>query len=621
MSEPVAVVGTFLGVFGFTVGGNGAWLFADPGGPAVGPLTTAGHAGNLPGDGARFALYEAGRKYVQIQAQHLNTWVLAAQPAGGPVLLGASPDLIEARMDPARNCYRFDANAVLGVTLDDKMSPSWWTDPPQDQLDLFTWGPYDVCGGVFDMRNTRSGANADLTNVILDRAVLNGVNLTNVNFTNASLDDVIFNGATLTGANLANHDLRVVMLSASTNLSGANLQGVTLTGTVVAAGTNLSGADLRGAKLGGATLAGVDLSGADLRGAIVDGLVLSGSNLAGTNFSGLDLTKVTFGANPKYSTDPNHLTNFSAATVPYAALDLAWSYLNLNGAKVVGMPVDAKGRLSLAGLQAMHADLTGWTLTNANLKRAVFTSATLMGAGLSNTDCTRANFNNANLVGATLSGADCTRANFNAATLGGGPEQGAAVMSRATLFDATFVDAQLSGVNFSGAYLYGGEASVSGATLAGVDFSSAYLANLDLSNIRNANLEGAIFDRACCVNCNFKGTNLARDPTGRGGSFVSACLQGADFTDATLGAADLVDAGFAPPAATPGASKFPVTLMIGGSPVSISITVNDAGTLLPATATSAGAVCPDRSHGPCSGRQLYTQHAPTAWPVVAAEAA
>jgi hypothetical protein len=188
-------------------------------------------------------------------------------------------------------------------------------------------------------------------------------------------------------------------------------------------------------------------------------------------------------------------------------------------------------------------------------------------------------------------------------------------MSATTLFDANFTDAQLSGVNFSGAYLYGASASVTGATLAGADFSNAYLTGLDLSNVRDANMAGAKFDGACCVNCKFTGTTIVPDSTGGGGSFVSTCLQGADFADASLAGADLVNAAIAPPCPTPGTCTFPATIEIKGNPVTIHITVNDAGTILPPTATTANSVCPDHSDGPCSGAQLHAANAPRSWPV------
>jgi hypothetical protein len=149
----------------------------------------------------------------------------------------------------------------------------------------------------------------------------------------------------------------------------------------------------------------------------------------------------------------------------------------------------------------------------------------------------------------------------------------------------------------------------------GVDFAGAYLTSLDLSNVQNKNMAGAVFDGACLVNCNFTGTTVVPDTSGRGGSFVSACLQGANFSGANLGGATLVDAGVAPPCVTPGECKFPATIKIGGNVVKIEIPVNEAGTILPENVTSVMTVCPDRKHGPCTGSKLISPAAPTWWPV------
>jgi uncharacterized protein YjbI with pentapeptide repeats len=470
-------------------------------------------------------------------------------------------------------------------------------------LSMFAYFPlvvHVVVPSLAAMRSAGGAPGADFTNVRLGGADLSGLNLSGAIFTGASLSQANLTGTILSAnANLANQDLRSCTLS-KTNFSGSNLQGVTLAGKVVDPLTNLSGANLQGAHLAGATLAGVNLSGADLRRADLNGTNLTGADLAGTDFSGLDVRNVIFGPNPKFSTDPKNLTKFTGSTLPFSLIGLNWSYLNLVGTTIVGIPVDGNGRLQLPGLQAVAANLSGRLFSDANLKSA--------GGSVTN-------FSGATLVGANFSGADCSGANFTGATLGGGPGQGAAVMSTATLFNAVFNDAQLSGVNFAGAYLYGASASVSGATMPGVDFANAYLTGLNLSNVRNANMAGAVFDGACCVNCNFTGTTVMPDSSGRGGSFVAACLQGANFTDASLGGSDLVNAGIAPPCPTPGTCKFPATLKIAGSPVTIQINVNSAGTLLPPSATNGASVCPDKSNGPCAGSHLYAPGAPKAWPV------
>jgi uncharacterized protein YjbI with pentapeptide repeats len=260
---------------------------------------------------------------------------------------------------------------------------------------------------------------------------------------------------------------------------------------------------------------------------------------------------------------------------------------------------DADGAPRLPGLKAVSSVLVGFDFHHANLK-----------PGTSQT-----NLSGAVLTGCNFSGADCTRAIFAGATLGGGPDRLAAVFAKAYLFNADFTDAQLSGVNFAGAYLYGGSASVSGATMPGVNFAGAYLTSLDLSNVRGKNLAGAVFDGACLLNCNLTGTIVVPDVHGKGGSFVSACLQGADLSGANLAGATMVDAAIAAPCPSPGTCRFPVTLRFGDMHVTVEITVLDPGTILPASATSNATVCPNRQNGPCTGSKLTSPRAPTSWPV------
>lgn len=410
-------------------------------------------------------------------------------------------------------------------------------------------------------------------------------------------------GADLGRVGKAYVDLSGADLSGGIDGSGANFSGALLDRALLSR-AKLAGADFRGASLARAEFRGADLTDADFRETDVadtdfrdldDGTAIK---LGGADFSGNDVTRTKFPPPPICKTASNPM-KLADATVNYASLLLDWSNLDLSRATIVGMPVDADGAPRLPGLRAVGAVLVGFDFHHANLKPAASPT----------------NFSGAVLSGANFAGADCTRAIFAGATLGGGPERLAAVFAKAYLFNADFTDAQLSGVSFAGAYLYGGTASVSGATMPGVNFAGAYLTSLDLSNVRGKNLAGAVFDGACLVNCNFTGTTVVPDSAGKGGSFVSACLQGADFSGANLVGATLVDAGVASPCPSPGTCKFPATLRFGDMHVRIEITVLDAGTLLPGSATNSATVCPNRQHGPCTGDKLVAARAPTAWPV------
>ncbi|MFE5702198.1 pentapeptide repeat-containing protein [Rhodococcus koreensis] len=113
-------------------------------------------------------------------------------------------------------------------------------------------------------------ADADLTQLKLNRANLIGANLAETRLIGAELIGAKLRGATLTlsdltGAKLLNADLAGADLS-FTKMSGARLVAANLAGADLGA-ADLTGANLMGADLSGATLTPSDLTDADLRGA------------------------------------------------------------------------------------------------------------------------------------------------------------------------------------------------------------------------------------------------------------------------------------------------------------------------------------------------------------------
>ncbi len=382
------------------------------------------------------------------------------------------------------------------------------------------------------------------------------------------------------GADLAHVDLSGVEWP-KVDLTGADLTGANLTGA------NLANAKLKRATLTGATLRGANLAGADFTGAVVTGLDLRSqgdqiTDLRGTIFDGLDLTSVLFDPTPRFSTDPAHLTSFVNATLTFATIGKKWDRLNLTNARIVGLPTD------LSNLSAVHADLTNIQLPQAVLKHAVLDQATLQGANLASSDLSFAS-----LKGAIPDG-------------DAGRNLAAAVLAAATLFDADLSGAQLSGADLSYVYLYGQNASVSGATMNLVNLAGAYLTGLDFQAIEDKQLQGTTFSGACLVNCRFQGTQLT-NLDGKNASLTKACLQGANFADASLDGAVLVDA-----AVATGAGSLPVTLQIGGRPVKLSLTFD--ATTLPAGVTNGQTKCPNSQNGPCTADKLIAPKAPTQWP-------
>jgi Pentapeptide repeats (8 copies) len=156
-------------------------------------------------------------------------------------------------------------------------------------------------------------------------------------------------------------------------------------------------------------------------------------------------------------------------------------------------------------------------------------------------------------------------------------------------------------------YLYGLKASLSGATTVLANFANAYLTGLDLSSVRDKQMQGATFTGACLANCNCRGTDFT-DYRGKSVSLSKACLQGADFSDATLFGAVMVDAAVATEA-----GKLQATLNLHGTPQVIPISYKP--TVIPPNATNGQTKCPSRATGPCTGSKLVSPAAPmTVWP-------
>jgi uncharacterized protein YjbI with pentapeptide repeats len=457
----------------------------------------------------------------------------------------------------------------------------------------------DFSGADFTMANL---AGATLTGCTFAGAILSGVNLSGLNFakvnlTGAHLEKCVlaktdFSGATLDDAHLEGADLSGgTVFSSTTTLVGAHLAGAKLYGC------DFKGASLRKADLTGCEysrdgfakpkLAGCDLTGAVLTGAKgIGGVSFEGvSSIAGAVFAGNDLTATTFGK-PPFSNDPNLLVDFSRCRLNYSTLGLQWRYLNLAGAVMIGMPTD------LTGLDATGAVLTGFQFPEMTLKRAVFDGA--------------------KLAGTNFAGAELSFAQFKGAQLQAQGQAMAAVLTAANLFNADLSGAQLTGADLSYAYLYGLKSTLSGATTVLTNFANAYLTGVDLSSVRDKQMQGATFTGACLANCNCRGTDFS-DYQGKSVSMSKACLQGADFSDATLFGTVLVDAAVA---GKPG--KLQASLKLHGSPLVIPISYQP--TTLPESATSADTKCPSRDRGPCTGNKLVSPNAPMdAWPPASLE--
>jgi len=200
---------------------------------------------------------------------------------------------------------------------------------------------------------------------------------------------------------------------------------------------NLGGKDLTNAKLQDSTLLGtvfngvLSLAGADLSGAVMGN---------GTDFTGCDLSKVNFGANPRFGGSPYALTKFVGATLPQPALGLNWAYLDLTDAVVTGLPPNR----DLSRLAVKNSNLVGFNFAGCTLSNAHFEGVALPGANFAKATLTGARFESALNMRCDLTGANFTHSIMDSGSLAD------CVLSR-----ADFSDAKLGQVSFAGSAVDG----------------------------------------------------------------------------------------------------------------------------------------------------------------------
>lgn len=127
-------------------------------------------------------------------------------------------------------------------------------------------------------------------------------------------------------------------------------------------------------------------------------------------------------------------------------------------------------KISLAELIAQREDLSGISLKNVQLSKAILIGTNLGGANLEGANLEGANLEEANLEGANLEGANLEGAN----------------LQRTNLTDVNLEDAKLKSVNLEDANLQG----------ANLKYANLEDANLKIANLENADLKGANLDSA-----------------------------------------------------------------------------------------------------------------------------
>ena len=288
------------------------------------------------------------------------------------------------------------------------------------------------------------------------------------------------------GADLAGCSFRIQDLTGA-NLSGAKLMNATFVGANLEDAklehADLTGASLAGASLTGANLANANLTNANLTGASVDGAIFSGAiGFSSANISGIKSFKKA---------------KLQGVTFPNEAqlVDVDFDTADLSRSELVSANME---RANLANATLYRTNLTGARLTDAVLKKTNLDGATLSGANLQGADLTSADFNGIYFD---------TKANFK----------------NSILRKASFNDADLSGLDFSGANLK--EASFNKAELRGTIFTSA---DLNEATIEGAVVVDAIFTNADVSEADFSHSDL------KGAIFHGANIEDADFTEADL---------------------------------------------------------------------------------------
>jgi len=339
-------------------------------------------------------------------------------------------------------------------------------------------------------------------------------------------------------------DLSVPGLSTIQSKGGrsCDLRYVDLTGAELA-GVDLTRACFQYANLTNAKLPRADLTGANLTNAILDGTDLSGAKLGGATLS-TDLTKAIFNSPPVFSTDPLFLTSFANAALNYSLIGLTWSYLNLTGATIIGLPKDRTGHVDLTGLKATYMQAPGIDLSGAILASAQLQHANLSGAVLTGANLTGAVLDGANLSGAVLTGANLTGAILDGTDLSGAKLEGATLSTDLTkaIFNthpilstdrnhltsfknATVNFSKMLGLNWTNLAMDLTRATIvdvnltnlqaKGMTALGIDLTGKTLSNAVLANatLTGANLTRAILDGTDLSGAKLEGATLSADLT------------------------------------------------------------------------------------------------------------
>ena len=384
--------------------------------------------------------------------------------------------------------------------------------------------------------------------------------LRGANFTGAFLKAVVFVGADLTGADFSGAHFLDSGNPAFPNdftlskLTNAKFAGATFTGLTY----------LTHAKLTCADFSNIDLS--------TGNAVFGPSPLDYDKTSCVaPLTRTTFASatmNCEFIDDWNSFDLTGALVSACSDQFKGRNFSNGVYTKVVFDGVDLTGSkwdgavLEYASFQGATLDnatgLAGRTGAPSRLSAAKFNNASVQNVDLSNAQLYGADFTNANLTNSSLAGSF-----LSANTARTPPIETAAKFDGAHLKNVTLANAQLQSASFRFASLYGsygggfpsfpcasncprpgftcGCATASGANLTGTDFSNAFLFGVDFSG-STTTINGTNFGSAILTAASFTGARF-QVSGGAPPDFTQALLQGTSFdADANLVGTSFLDA-------------------------------------------------------------------------------
>ncbi|MDI3467216.1 MAG: hypothetical protein OJF50_006037 [Nitrospira sp.] len=376
-----------------------------------------------------------------------------------------------------------------------------------------------------------------------------GLALTLCSFSGQDLTNANFNGATLTG---------VVFIK--TNLTGADFSGATFADSGNASlptdfsFANLTNAKLIGAKFNGTTyLTYTTLTCADFSHTDIN----TGNAIFGDSPLTIDTTQSCRTKFQNTTMNCEFVAQWNRLDLNGAQIAACTSQLQT----AAGQPGhDFSGGI-YTGVVFDNLDLTASTWTGAVLEHTSFQGVTLDNAtGLSGTIAApsrlsavkfnKASVQNVDLSNAQLYGAQFTNANLTNSNLAGSflsantaatpPIETAAAFDGAHLKNVNLANAKLQGASFQFASFYGSFggatptfpcktdcATASGADLTGANFSNAYLFGVDFTG-DTTTINGTQFGSAILTGASFAGAQF-QVKGGAAPDFTKALLQGAIF--------------------------------------------------------------------------------------------